>query len=173
MGLKGIPSIISPELLKTLAEMGHGDTIGKCVYFHKSCMHELCALFDGTWNTLLLSVVRLVFPEIFYVLKVTFKCLWTCGKVFCLLITSHHRTKWWEWTLASKNGEDESAKNDWSCASVITMRNNAHIVCHYYYLRKHKSCLCLRSTEGVYSHPKGANHKSVIFRFRCLVQTKV
>lgn len=29
MGLKGIPSIISPELLKLLAEMGHGDTIGK------------------------------------------------------------------------------------------------------------------------------------------------
>ncbi len=25
--LKGIPSIISPELLKTLCEMGHGDTI--------------------------------------------------------------------------------------------------------------------------------------------------
>ena len=25
--LKGIPSIISPELLKILMEMGHGDTI--------------------------------------------------------------------------------------------------------------------------------------------------
>ena len=28
--LKGVPSIISPELLKTLAEMGHGDEIVIC-----------------------------------------------------------------------------------------------------------------------------------------------
>ncbi len=28
MGLKGIPRILSPELLKVLAEMGHGDEIG-------------------------------------------------------------------------------------------------------------------------------------------------
>ncbi|ODM98394.1 Fucose mutarotase [Orchesella cincta] len=27
MGLKGVPSIISPDLLKALAEMGHGDNI--------------------------------------------------------------------------------------------------------------------------------------------------
>lgn len=29
MGLKGIPNIISPDLLKVLAEMGHGDGIGE------------------------------------------------------------------------------------------------------------------------------------------------
>jgi len=28
--LKGIPAILSPELLKTLCEMGHGDTIAIC-----------------------------------------------------------------------------------------------------------------------------------------------
>lgn len=28
MGLKGIPRIISPQMLKILSEMGHGDEIG-------------------------------------------------------------------------------------------------------------------------------------------------
>ena len=32
--LKGIPSIISPELLKVLNEMGHGDTLDKFYHIH-------------------------------------------------------------------------------------------------------------------------------------------
>ena len=46
--LKGIPSIISPELLKILAEMGHGDEIvigdGN---FPGQSMNERCVRLDG------------------------------------------------------------------------------------------------------------------------------
>ena len=46
--LKGIPSIISPELLKILMEMGHGDTIviGDGNFPGKS-INERCVRCDG------------------------------------------------------------------------------------------------------------------------------
>ncbi len=40
--LKGIPSILSPELLKTLMEMGHGDEL---------------VLADGNFQNLLIQIV--------------------------------------------------------------------------------------------------------------------
>lgn len=60
--LKGIPSILSPELLKVLAEMGHGDEIvladgnfpGESIAVHTVCGktiradgHGVCELLEG------------------------------------------------------------------------------------------------------------------------------
>lgn len=61
--LKGIPAIISPELLKILAEMGHGDEIvigdGN---FPGAAMNARCVRCDGHNATDLLKAVLKIFP---------------------------------------------------------------------------------------------------------------
>ena len=61
--LKGIPAIIPPELLKILAEMGHGDEIvigdGN---FPGAAMNKTCVRCDGHNATDLLKAVLKIFP---------------------------------------------------------------------------------------------------------------
>ena len=61
--LKGIPSIISPELLKIMMEMGHGDEIvigdGN---FPGAAMNERCVRCDGHGVTELLDAMLKLFP---------------------------------------------------------------------------------------------------------------
>lgn len=61
--LKGIPSIISPELLKVLMEMGHGDEIvigdGN---FPGASMNERCLRCDGHGAKELLEAILKLFP---------------------------------------------------------------------------------------------------------------
>lgn len=61
--LKGIPSIISPELLKILMEMGHGDEIvigdGN---FPGASTNERCVRCDGHNATELLEAILKLFP---------------------------------------------------------------------------------------------------------------
>ena len=61
--LKGIPSIISPELLKILMEMGHGDEIvigdGN---FPGQSMNARCVRCDGHGGAELLEAVLKLFP---------------------------------------------------------------------------------------------------------------
>ena len=61
--LKGIPSIISPELLKILMEMGHGDEIvigdGN---FPGESMGKQCVRCDGHTATELLDAILKLFP---------------------------------------------------------------------------------------------------------------
>ena len=61
--LKGIPAIISPELLKILAEMGHGDEIvigdGN---FPGAAVNDRCVRCDGHNATDLLKAILKIFP---------------------------------------------------------------------------------------------------------------
>ncbi len=61
--LKGIPAIIPPELLKILAEMGHGDEIvigdGN---FPGAAMNAKCVRCDGHNATDLLKAILKIFP---------------------------------------------------------------------------------------------------------------
>ena len=61
--LKGIPQIISPELLKILAEMGHGDEIVIC---DANCpgyrLNEKCVRCDGHGVPELLEAILKLFP---------------------------------------------------------------------------------------------------------------
>jgi len=61
--LKGIPSIISPELLKILMEMGHGDEIvigdGN---FPGASIGKQCVRCDGHTATELLDAILKLFP---------------------------------------------------------------------------------------------------------------
>ena len=61
--LKGIPDILSPELLKILAEMGHGDelVIGDC-NFPAASMNARCARADGHRGVDLLDAILTFFP---------------------------------------------------------------------------------------------------------------
>lgn len=61
--LKGIPSIISPELLKVLMEMGHGDEI--CIgdgNFPGQRVNERCLRADGHGVPELLKAILQLFP---------------------------------------------------------------------------------------------------------------
>ena len=51
--LKGISPILSPELLKTIAEMGHGDelVIGDC-NFPAQSMGKRCVRWTSLWKRL-------------------------------------------------------------------------------------------------------------------------
>jgi len=61
--LKGIPSILTPELLKILAEMGHGDEIvigdGN---FPATTMGKRCARCDGHGANALLDAILQLMP---------------------------------------------------------------------------------------------------------------
>ena len=46
--LKGIPPILSPELLHTLASMGHGDEIGEYIV---QALSEKFLLSSWSWGT--------------------------------------------------------------------------------------------------------------------------
>ena len=61
--LKGISPILSPELLKILAEMGHGDelVIGDC-NFPAQSMNARCVRADGLTVTELLDAILELFP---------------------------------------------------------------------------------------------------------------
>lgn len=63
--LRGIPDCLSPELLKVLAEMGHGDTlvIGDAFYPHaSSARHSMLVRADGVRATELLDAILQFFP---------------------------------------------------------------------------------------------------------------
>lgn len=68
--LKGIPSILSPELLKILMEMGHGDTIcigdGNFPHASMSEGHKLVRL-DGHGVPEILDAIMTLFPLDTYV----------------------------------------------------------------------------------------------------------
>jgi L-fucose mutarotase len=66
--LKGISPLLSPELLKILAEMGHGDelVIGDC-NFPAASMNERCVRADGHRGTELLDAILHLFPLDTYV----------------------------------------------------------------------------------------------------------
>jgi L-fucose mutarotase len=61
--LKGIPPVLSPELLKALAAMGHGDelVIGDC-NFPAESMGKRCIRADGLRGTELLDAILQLFP---------------------------------------------------------------------------------------------------------------
>lgn len=61
--LKGISPILSPELLKTIAEMGHGDelVIGDC-NFPAQSMGKRCMRADGHRGAELLDAILQLFP---------------------------------------------------------------------------------------------------------------
>ena len=61
--LKGIPSIISPELLKIMMEMGHGDelVIGDGNFPGQS-INERCVRCDGHGVPELLEAILKLFP---------------------------------------------------------------------------------------------------------------
>ena len=61
--LKGIPKIISPELLKVLAEMGHGDEI--CIgdgNFPGERINERCIRCDGHGTVEILKAILTLLP---------------------------------------------------------------------------------------------------------------
>ena len=62
--LKGIPSIISPELLKILMEMGHGDeiVIGDGNFPGQSIKPDKCIRCDGHGTPELLEAILKLFP---------------------------------------------------------------------------------------------------------------
>ncbi len=66
--LKGIPSILSPELLKVMMEMGHGDTIiiadGN---FPGASMAQRLVRLDGHGTTQVLEAMLTLFPLDTYV----------------------------------------------------------------------------------------------------------
>ena len=61
--LKGISPVLSPELLKTIAEMGHGDelVIGDC-NFPAQSMGKRCVRADGHMGAQLLDAILQLFP---------------------------------------------------------------------------------------------------------------
>jgi len=61
--LRGIPPLLSPDLLKILAEMGHGDelVIGDC-NFPAVSMGKRCARADGIGAKELLEAILQLFP---------------------------------------------------------------------------------------------------------------
>lgn len=61
--LKGIPSILTPKLLKILAEMGHGDeiVIGDCNFPAKSNKKK-CVRADGHSATEMLDAILTLLP---------------------------------------------------------------------------------------------------------------
>lgn len=61
--LKGISPILSPDLLKILAEMGHGDelVIGDC-NFPAASVGKRCVRADGVSGTALLEAILQLFP---------------------------------------------------------------------------------------------------------------
>lgn len=61
--LKGISSKLSPDLLKVIAEMGHGDelVIGDC-NFPAASMGKRCVRADGLSGTDILDAVLSLFP---------------------------------------------------------------------------------------------------------------
>ena len=61
--LKGISPILTPDLLKILAEMGHGDelVIGDC-NFPAQSMGKRCVRCDGHRGTELLDAILALFP---------------------------------------------------------------------------------------------------------------
>ena len=63
--LKGIPSILSPELLKILMEMGHGDTIaiGDGNFPHASiAKNSILVRLDGHGAAEVLDAILTLFP---------------------------------------------------------------------------------------------------------------
>ena len=66
--LKGLPAILSPELLKILCEMGHGDelVIGDGNFPAASCAQRLVRL-DGHGVCEILDAILRVFPLDTYV----------------------------------------------------------------------------------------------------------
>ena len=63
--LRGIPNCLSPDLLKVLAEMGHGDTlvIGDAFYpSASSARHSMLVRADGVRATELLDAILHFFP---------------------------------------------------------------------------------------------------------------
>ena len=68
--LKGIPSILSPELLKILMEMGHGDTIaiGDGNFPHASiAKNSILVRLDGHGAVEVLDAILTLFPLDTYV----------------------------------------------------------------------------------------------------------
>lgn len=61
--LKGIPPVLSPELLKVLAEMGHGDelVVGDC-NFPATSMNPRCVRADGVDAITLIDAVLTLLP---------------------------------------------------------------------------------------------------------------
>ena len=61
--LKGISPLLTPELLKILAEMGHGDelVIGDC-NFPAQSMGKRCVRCDGKGGAELLDAILQLFP---------------------------------------------------------------------------------------------------------------
>lgn len=61
--LKGISPLLSPELLKTIAEMGHGDeiVIGDC-NFPAASMNKRCIRADGHKGTDILDAILQLLP---------------------------------------------------------------------------------------------------------------
>lgn len=63
--LRGIPNCLSPELLKVIAEMGHGDTLvlGDAFYpSASSARHSMLVRADGVRATVLLDAILQFFP---------------------------------------------------------------------------------------------------------------
>lgn len=61
--LKGIPSILPPELLKILAEMGHGDQILLCdANYPKFGCPERCVRMDGHGITEIMDAILTLMP---------------------------------------------------------------------------------------------------------------
>ena len=63
--LRGIPKCLSPELLKVLAEMGHGDTLILADAFYpaaSSARHSMLVRADGVKATELLDAILTYFP---------------------------------------------------------------------------------------------------------------
>ena len=66
--LKGIPSIIPPELMKILMEMGHGDELLLCDgNYPKAGSPALCVRMDGHGITEILDAILRFFPLDTYV----------------------------------------------------------------------------------------------------------
>lgn len=63
--LRGIPDVLSPELLKVLCEMGHGDRLIIADAFYPSCTsarHNMLVRADGIRATTLLDAILQFFP---------------------------------------------------------------------------------------------------------------
>ena len=72
--LRGIPNCLSPDLLKVLAEMGHGDTlvIGDAFYpSASSARHSMLVRADGVRATELLDAILHFFLSIWGSLALT------------------------------------------------------------------------------------------------------
>lgn len=63
--LRGIPNCLSPDLLKVIAEMGHGDTLVIADAFYpaaSSARHSMLVRADGVRATELLDAILKFFP---------------------------------------------------------------------------------------------------------------